>query len=136
MIKTAGIEKEVTVTAANKIGLLAEISKIAADHGINIDGIAGYAMDKDAKIMMVTNDATRTVEALKKVGYSWIKESEVIVLELENKPGALKIVTERLAVEGIDIKYIYGTSSSGTSPAKLILATSDNQKALVSFKRK
>lgn len=136
MIKFAGIEKEVTVTAANKIGLLAEISKLIADHGINIDGIAGYAMDNEAKIMMVTNDATRAVEALKKAGFSWVKESEVIVLELENKPGALKIVTEKLASEKIDIKYTYGTSCSGTCPAKLILATNDDQKALVVFKKK
>ncbi len=136
MIKNAAIGKEVVVTAQNKIGLLDEIAKLAANHGINIDGVAGYAFDGQAKIMIVTSDTTRAVEALSVAGFASVKESEVIVLDLENKPGALKIATDKLAAQNIDIKHLYGTACSGTCPAKLILSTSDNQKALVAFKKK
>lgn len=136
MIKNANIAKEVVVTAENKIGLLNKISKLAADHGINIDGVAGYGADNQAKIMMVTSDATRAVEALTAAGFKSVKESEVIILDLENKPGALKVVTDKLAAQNVDIKYVYGTACCGSCADKLILSTSDNQKALVAFKKK
>ncbi|MDD5108099.1 MAG: ACT domain-containing protein [Candidatus Omnitrophica bacterium] len=135
MIKNASISKEVVVTAENKIGLLNKISKLVADHGINIDGVAGYAADNQAKIMMVTSDATRAVEALLSAGFKSAKESEIIILELENKPGALRIVTDKLAAQNVDIRYLYGTACCGSCADKLILSTSDNLKALVAFKK-
>ena len=52
------------------------------------------------------------------------------------KGGALKVLTAKLAAEAIDIKYIYGTTCSCGGPAKVVLSTSDNEKALVACKKK
>ena len=136
MLKDVNLAKEIVVTVGNKIGVLADISKILADHGINIEAVAGYADNAEAKIMLVTDDNLRSVDALKKKNYKSIVEKEIIVIELENKAGALKNITSKLASEGIDIKYIYGTACSAGCPAKIILSTSDNEKALVAFKTK
>lgn len=135
MISQAQLAKEIVVTAVNKIGVLADMSKLLAESGVNIEAVAGYAVDKEAKIMLVTNDNLRAVDALKKSGYTSIKENEVVVIELEDKPGALKNITARLAAEGIDIKQIYGTTCSAGCPAKLVISTTDNEKALVAFKK-
>ena len=80
MIKSAQLSKEIVVTVSNKIGVLAEMSKLVADHGINIDAVAGYAANNEAKIMLVTGDNLRIVDALKKAGYTTIKEEEVVVV--------------------------------------------------------
>lgn len=135
MIKSAQLGKEIAVIVVNKIGVLADISKILAEHGINIIGAAGYAVDKEAKIMLACEDSLRATDALKKAGYKSLKENEVIIIELENKVGALKLVTAKLASEGIDIKHVYGSVCSGGCPAKLILSTDNNEKALVSFNK-
>ena len=134
MLKDVNLGKELVVSLSNKVGILADISKILADHGINVEGVAGYAQDNDAKIMIVAEDTLRAKEALLKSGYKAIKENEVLVVELENKPGALKIVTAKLAKDGIDIRYAYGSACPSGCPAKIIIATSDNEKALVSLK--
>lgn len=134
MLKEVSLGKELVVSLPNKVGILANISKILADHGINIEGVAGYAQGQDAKIMIVAEDTLRAKEALEKSGYKAIKENEVLVLDLENKPGALKVVTARLAKDGIDIRYTYGTACPSGCPARLIVATSANEKALVSLK--
>lgn len=132
----ASLGKEIVVNVANKIGILADISKTLAERGVNIEAVAGYATESNtAKIMLVTEDDTRAIEALKKADYSNTKESEVVVIGLENKSGALKIITEKLAAAGVDIKYIYGTACAGTCPAKIIMATSDNEKAVVAFNK-
>lgn len=135
MVKNSGLTKEIVVTDKNKVGILANISKILAEHGINIEGVAGYAADDDAKIMLVTADNLRASDAIKKAGYKSVRENEVIKIDLVNKPGALKTITAKLAAEGIDLKYAYGTICSTGCPAKIILSTSNNEKALVLLKQ-
>ena len=135
MIKSVNLAKELVVTTGNKVGILADLSKLLADHGINIEGVAGYVTDKkEAKLMLVVNDTLRAKEAIQKKGYKDVKEHEVIVAELENKPGALKNMTAKLAQDNIDILYTYGTASEGNAPARIIFATNSNEKAFVLFK--
>lgn len=136
MLKKAELGKEIAVTVVNKIGILADMSKILADHGINITAVAGYSINNEATIMLVTDDNLRAVDALKKKKYTSIKENEIVIVELEDKPGALKNITAKLAAENIDIKYIYGTTCPGGCPARLVISTSDNEKAVVTFRKK
>lgn len=136
MIKSAKLKKEIRVTVVNKIGVLADISKILADHGINIEAAAGYAAGNNATIMLVADDNLRALDALKKEGYKSVKEAEVLILVLENKPGALKAITEKLAENDIDIKQLYGTTCPDGCPARVVLSTSNNDKAVVAFKKK
>ena len=136
MVRKAEAGKEIVVTVANRIGVLADVSTIVADHGINIRALAGWGDADKAQIMLVTEDNLRAVDALKKKNYTAIRESGVVLVELENKPGVLKDVTAKLAGHQIDIKYIYGTTCSCGGPALVVVRTSDNERALVAFKGK
>lgn len=135
MVETAQLGKEIVVTVANKIGVLAEMSKVLAASGVNIQAVLGYAAENEAKIMLVTSDNLSSMDALKKSGYKAISESEVVIIELEDKPGALKDITTGLAAEGVDIQHIYGTTCAAGCPAKIVLATTDNAKALSALKK-
>ncbi|MFA5143161.1 MAG: ACT domain-containing protein [Candidatus Omnitrophota bacterium] len=134
MIKNAELGKELVLTVPNKMGTMANVSKILADHGINIEGVAGYAIGNEAKVMIVADDILRAGDALKKAGFKAIETKEVVVVELENKPGALKSLSARISDAKIDIRYLYGTTCSGGCAATIIVSTSDNEKALVVFK--
>ena len=134
MIKSAEMGKELVLTVPNKMGTMTNVSKIMADHGINIEGAAGYAMGNEAKIMIVADDVLRAGDALKKAGFKAVEAKEVVVVELENKPGALKSLCARISDAKIDIKYIYGSTCVGGCAARIIISTSDNEKALVVFK--
>lgn len=134
MIKNAEMGKELVLSVPNKMGTMANVSKILADHGINVEGIAGYGMGAEAKIMIVADDVLRAADALKKAGFQAIETKEVVVAELENKVGALKSLSAKLMDAKIDIKYLYGSTCSGGCAATIIVSTSDNEKALVVFK--
>lgn len=138
MIKNAKLAKEIVVTAGNKIGVLARITKLLGDHGINIVALAGYAKEdkKSAEIMLVADDHLRAADALKKEKFRSVKERVVVVLDLVNKPGALKGVSGILAEGKIDIKHIYGTACDCGCDATLVLSTSNNEKALLTLKGK
>ncbi|MDO8662901.1 MAG: ACT domain-containing protein [Candidatus Omnitrophota bacterium] len=135
MIKAVNMKKEIVVTVANSVGALANICKILADHGINLEAFVGYGMGKEAKIHLVTVDNLRASDALKKAGYKSQEEKSIVVIDLENKVGALKLVTEKVAQEKVDIKYAYGTTCSSGCPATIALSASDNEKAFVALKK-
>ncbi len=135
MIKAVNMKKEIVVTVANKMGILADMCKIVSEHGINVEAFVGYGMGNEAKIHLLTSDNLRASDALKKAGYKSQEEKSVVVIDLENKTGALKLVTGKVSQEDVDIKYAYGTTCSSGCPATMVLSTSDNEKAFVALKK-
>jgi hypothetical protein len=137
MLRKAALVKQIYVTVNNEVGVLNRMADYLADRGINIEAVAGYEItgtDK-ARVMLVVEDTRRATDLLKQKGFTALEEREEILVELENKPGALKSVTSILAAKGINIKQIYGTMSTEKSPVRVVMATSDNQTAIVTLKK-
>jgi hypothetical protein len=130
MIKSIAIGEELIITTKNKVGLLADIAKMLANHGINIESALGYEAGRTARLMLVTNANLTILGELKKKKYKSVKETEVIMVELENRPGALKVVTTELKKARVDIKYLYVTASAGRNGGRMVLQTSNNEKAM------
>jgi len=135
MIKGVQLGKEIVVMVANKAGVLADMSRIITDSRANIEAVAGYAVGSEAKIMLVTDDNSRVAGVLKKAGYASLKEGSVILVDLENKIGALNDVTAKLAAERIDIKYIYGAVCSAGCPSRIVISSDNNEKAVAALKK-
>ena len=136
MIKRAFQGKEICVKVTNEVGVLAKITSFLVNHGINVEAVAGYArtLGQPAELLFVTDDNVSAIDILKKYGFKESKENDVIVVEVENRPGSLKNISERLAQNDINIEYIYCTTCMHGCPAKIILSTSDNKKALAIMK--
>jgi hypothetical protein len=131
MIKSVNLGEEIVITAKNRIGILADIALMLSNNGINIDAAMGYEADGTAKLFLVTKANIVIVDELRKKGYKPIKETEVVVVDLENKPGALKVVTTALKEKSIDIKHLYVTSPmSGANSSRMVFKTSDNETAI------
>ncbi|MDD5449804.1 MAG: hypothetical protein PHO42_04310 [Candidatus Omnitrophica bacterium] len=131
MIKRISQEKEIEVAVINEVGALAKITSFLVNHGINIEAVAGYAapIGEQAGLVFITDNNPAALHALMEHGYNDIKENQVMVIELENRPGALKNISEILAQNSINITYIYATACSGGCPTKIVLSTSNNRKA-------
>jgi len=137
MLKKATMTKQISVTVVNKIGVLDIMAGYLADRGINIEAVAGYEIpgSDQAVISLVVDNTVRAIEAINKRGFGAIEEDEVILVELDNKPGALKTVTSVLAHKEINIQYIYATTSLDASPVRVILSTNDNKAAFAALKK-
>jgi hypothetical protein len=57
------------------------------------------------------------------------------MVDLDNKPGALKTVTNLLAFKSINIRFIYATTSLDVCPVRVIISTSDNEAAFITLKK-
>ena len=137
MINSVQLNKEILVTLQNKATKLAGLSKAIIDHGITVEAITGNVEEEtdQVKVRLITDQDTIACDTLKKNNFENISEKNVLVVTLEDKPGALNVLTKKIADEDIDIKHIYATtcSAGACSSCKIVVDTSDNQKALVAL---
>jgi hypothetical protein len=132
MIKNVTLGEEITITTPNKVGVLADLSILLANKGINIEAILGYVAGITGKVFLITNANLVIINELKKKKYRMVKETEVLLVELENKPGAFKVVATEMKDNDIDIKYAYITpcTCAAKGSSKMVLQTSDNERAM------
>ncbi|MBU4304862.1 MAG: hypothetical protein KJ893_04460 [Candidatus Omnitrophica bacterium] len=131
MIRNIVRGKELSVVVMNEIGALARTMSFLVNHGINVEAVAGYSntTGDEGELIFITDNNVMAVNELLSNGYENIRENDVLIVELENRPGTLKNISELLALNKININYIYCTTCSGGCPAKIILSTSDNNRA-------
>jgi len=131
VIKRISRGKELSVVVMNEVGALAKTMSFLVNHGINVEAVAGYSNHSgdQGELTFITDNNITAVNELLTNGYENIRENDVIIIELENRPGTLKNISELLALNNININYIYCTTCSGGCPAKIIISTSNNELA-------
>jgi hypothetical protein len=134
MIQKVKVGKEIVITAKNKVGLLSSISKVLADHGINIIAVSAQAAGGVALLNFVVDEHVRAMDTLRKNGYQ-ATENDVVLVELEDRPGALRQLTQKLAAKKIDLMNIYGSTTAAYSPCLLVVSSNNNQKAIVTLRK-
>ncbi len=133
MIRSVKLGKEFVVVSENKVGVLSKVAALLADRGIDIVAISAQAAGGVALMNFVTDDALHTRDLLIKRGFK-TQENSVLLLEIEDKPGALMQITRKLAAKKIDILNVYASAPASYGPCTLVIATNNNQKALVTLK--
>ncbi len=120
---------ELKVNMKDSIGALADVARTISSFSVNIEDICAYGIGGEALFYMITEDNSRIRDAFEKRGCK-TDEREVVLLSLENRPGALLKVAEKLKEENIDIKYLYGTTSVKDGNTIIVFSSSDNDKAV------
>jgi hypothetical protein len=103
---------DLAVTVDDNPGVLAGMGEAIGKAGINISGVCGAAAGAGSVVHLLVDDAAATRRALEGAGFSAIQEREVLVLDIEDKPGALGEVARRIANAGVNIELVY--LASGT----------------------
>jgi len=131
----AVLDKQLIITVNNKVGTLADITSVISSSGINLIALCAYAVDNTGFIMFVSEDNSRAKRLLKAKNYN-VREEEVILLSLDNKPGALQRITQKIAEAGIDLTLIYGSVDKKGKTTRLVLISENNKAALAMIKMK
>jgi len=102
------------VQLENRPGALAGLARALASRSINIRDISGAGTGDRAYAVLTTSDEGATREALRSAGYPYV-EGEALIVEVEDRPGGLAAVAEKLAAAGIDIRgVLFVGRSEGT----------------------
>ena len=125
--------KQYTVFLPNVPGALSKFVELFSKEGGNIVGIASEIRD-DSGIVRIAVDAERKVShILTGAGFTTI-ETQMISVELRDKPGELLHMTRVLGEHNINITTVYGTADSGGTD-RVLLNVSDVDKALEVLKQ-
>jgi len=98
--------RQISVFLENKIGRLAEITQILGNKEINIRALAIADTTEFGILRMIVDRPQKAYEALEKGGFT-VSQTEVVVVEVEDKPGGLAQVMAILGKEGINVEYLY-----------------------------
>jgi hypothetical protein len=123
---------QLKIVAKNSYGLLAEVTGLVADKGVNIEDLCAYSNGNEATIYVLTNNNSKAREALEEKGFN-IEETEVIILRLWNRPGSLSSVATKFRQHGINLNYVYGTNSLGGERMTFVFSAEDNVRAAEVF---
>ncbi len=129
---TVTAAKEITATFVDCVGLTAKVAAALAAEKVNIIAGTGYSASgirRKAIFTLIVDDLVMAEKALDRIGADDIQDSSVILVETENKVGALEQIARIVANAGIMIYYFYSTTSSGKT-ATCVFKTADDKKAM------
>ncbi|MFZ4683218.1 MAG: ACT domain-containing protein [Terrimicrobiaceae bacterium] len=123
------IVEQLAIFIANKPGTLAEVCDELAAGRVNIYGLATSDTVDHAVVRMVVSD-TRKAMSLFEARGTLVVESDVLMIENDNKPGSLSRIAKVLSKHKINIEYAYLASMPTAKRGLLILRVNDPKKAL------
>jgi hypothetical protein len=116
--------KDLTISLSDQPGSLAALGEATGAANINIEGACAYLEDGRPVAHICVEDANGARRALMEVGLEVIGEQDVIVVQLEDRPGVLGGVTRRIADARVSLTLAY--LATGT---RLVVAADDLDRA-------
>ena len=97
--------KRITVVAADRKGLIADLGELLERAGVNINSIDAVDEDGTAYISLEVDRYDDTLNLLRDSEYQAVPE-EVLVIRIEDRPGGLARISRQLAENDIGIRGI------------------------------
>ena len=109
-----------SVFLANKPGVLSQIFRELARAKINVMALAMMDSVEHGVLRVVVEDAVQARALLHELNVP-IKETDVLAVQLSNRPGAAADLCERLSAAHINIAYMYCTSGARGGKTTVVL---------------
>jgi len=122
------VQTQFSIFLINKPGVLAKISDALAKARINMVAMALMDSGEHGTLRIVCDDPDKARDVLGKAHDRWT-ESEILLVELDNTPGAFAEVSKKLASEHINITYAYCTGGAYGGKTNAAFKLADIKKA-------
>lgn len=123
------IQKQLSVFLPNRPGVMASACSILSEAGVNILAMAVHDTVDNAVVRIIADQPTKAVLLLEQEEF-YVTEQDVVVIELENRAGALTRIAQSLAEADININYAYCTATLKQEGGCLVLRTDQPERAL------
>jgi hypothetical protein len=105
--------EQIAIFLENRSGRLAEITGILAEKGINIRAMSLADTSDFGILRLIVNDTENARRVLKDKGFT-VGTTDVVVVEVKDKPGGLANVLQIIKKADLNIEYMYAfTQKSG-----------------------
>jgi hypothetical protein len=117
--------KNLTITLEDRPGRLADLGEATGKAGVNIEGLSATTGGGSAEVHVLVDDAATAREALTSAGIDVEAESDVLVVDVEDRPGTMGEVARKIAEAGVNVGLAYSTFGG----VRLVLGVDDLDKA-------
>ncbi|MCX5787347.1 MAG: ACT domain-containing protein [Elusimicrobia bacterium] len=125
--------KQYSVFLPNEPGALGRLSGEFAKAGVSLIGISSEVRDDSAMVRIAVGAEGDFSSVLGQAGFASI-ESKLVSVEVPDRPGALAMISDALALGKVNITNVYGTALHGGT-CRILFAVENTAKALKILER-
>ena len=114
---------DLTVILEHQPGELARLGEVIGETGARIRGLAAFTGEGRGVVHVLLDDqaVARCRAALQRAGMGIADQREVLVVEVEDRPGAIGELSRLLADANVNVDLAYATFGG----VKIVIATDD-----------
>lgn len=126
--------KQLSIFVQNEAGSLAKVTKVFKENQINIRAIATFDSPEFGILRTIVDQPEKAMQVLEE-NHFIVKLTNVLAIELEDKPGGLDTVLGVLAQQQLSINYIYSFVLRGVKEPLMIINLDDLEGATALLKK-
>ena len=123
------VVKQISIFVENKEGRIKKAIDTLAKQNINIRALSIADTTKYGILRLIVSDNEKASEALENDNFI-VKENEVIILAVPDKPNGLNSTLAVFDEKGINLEYLYAFVSSKTDEAIVVMRLENMEKAI------
>ncbi|NLM60529.1 MAG: acetolactate synthase [Clostridiales bacterium] len=119
---------QISVFIENRPGRLYAITKTLSENDIDIRALSLADTTNFGILRLIVNDPVKADKVLRENGFT-VSTTKVLAVQVEDKPGGLHSILEKLYEQSIGVEYAYAFITRKADGAFVILRVEDNEKA-------
>lgn len=124
--------QQISIFIENKTGRLAEVTRVLGNAGINIRALSLADTSDFGILRLIVDTPDKALQVLKADGFT-VSKTEVIAVEVPDRPKGLNSILEKLDAAGINVEYMYAFVERSGENAIIIFRFDDIQRALATL---
>jgi len=121
--------EQISIFLENKAGRIAEVTGILSKAGVNIRALSLADTSDFGVLRLIVDDTPKAEAALKDAGFT-VRKTNVVAVEVSDRPGGLHQILSLLFDAGISIEYMYAFVRQSGNNAVLIFRFDKPEKAV------
>ncbi len=105
-IEAASVSRQLTLIGHNRPGMLADVSAALAEAGVNIETIDAEAVEKTGILTLTVDRYDEALKAIHRLPDIQAYSEDVLLIHVQDRPGALAALSRRFADGGIGIRSL------------------------------
>jgi hypothetical protein len=120
--------KQISVFLENKCGRLASVTRTIGGHDINIRAFSIADTTDFGILRLIVNHPDEAFEVLREGGFT-VSMTEVLAVQIPDRPGGLAGVLELMQDAGVNIEYMYAFSAKLSQDALAVFRVENSKVA-------
>ncbi|MBM4287488.1 MAG: ACT domain-containing protein [Deltaproteobacteria bacterium] len=121
--------EQISVFLENKAGRLAEVTKVLGEAGVNIRALSLADTTDFGILRLIVDHYDKAREVLKQHGFT-VGKTEVVAIEVPDRPGGLAWVLQILSESNINVEYMYAFVQHSGKNAVIIFRFDNLERAI------